>query len=119
MTSHPDGVFINASGTIEAVVYGFGGIVPTGLSFQAVSDASNYKVGTLAVSVFAASVKAALAASDTTMHRIAEGVSSGLTTWTAADVVTWVTYRRSLRALLSASSTVSLPERPPYPAGTL
>ena len=64
--------------------------------------------------------QAALDNSDITMHRIAEAVSLGLNSWTGGDVVAWVDYRRSLRAILSASSGMPgvLPVRPPYPAGT-
>jgi hypothetical protein len=58
--------------------------------------------------------------SDTTMHRIAEAVSLGLNTWTGTDVVAWVNWRRALRAIIdgSDSSSVSIPSRPSYPAGT-
>lgn len=61
-----------------------------------------------------------LDASDTTMHRIAEGVSLGTTSWTATDVVAWVVYRRALRALVSGTDTssTSIPAKPAYPAGT-
>lgn len=66
--------------------------------------------------------KSALDATDTTMHRIAEGVALGLTSWTAADVAAWVNYRKALRAILSETqpSTIptSLPTKPAYPAGT-
>lgn len=61
--------------------------------------------------------KAALDTADTTMIRIAEAVSLGLTTWTTADVVAWVNYRRALRVIVSAG-TGALPSRPSYPAGT-
>jgi len=63
---------------------------------------------------------AALATSDTTMHRIAEAVALGRNTWTGADVVAWVNYRRALRAIVSRSDTTSttLPTMPAYPAGT-
>jgi hypothetical protein len=67
---------------------------------------------------FIVSAQAALDASDTTMHRIAEGVSLGSTSWTGTDVVAWVTYRRALRALLSSTSAGTLPTKPAYPAGT-
>jgi hypothetical protein len=64
--------------------------------------------------------QAALDDSDTTMHRIAEAVSLGLNSWTGTDVVAWVDYRRSLRAIVSASSGTpgTLPTKPAYPAGT-
>jgi hypothetical protein len=62
---------------------------------------------------------AALDASDTTMHRIGEAVALALTSWTTADVVTFVTWRRALRAIVDGSSSATtLPARPAYPAGT-
>lgn len=65
--------------------------------------------------------KNALADADVTMNRITEAVALGLTTFTAADVVAFVNYRRSLRVIVSASSgdpTLALPAKPPYPSGT-
>lgn len=70
------------------------------------------------LATFKASAQAALDTTDTTMHRIAEAVSLGLSTWTTADVVAWVAYRRALRALLNATSPSALPTRPAFPAGT-
>ena len=67
---------------------------------------------------FVASVQLALDNSDTTMHRIAEGVALGLTTWTTADVASWVSYRRELRAQLHATVVGTLAAKPAYPAGT-
>ena len=67
---------------------------------------------------FIASAQAALDDSDTTMHRINEAVSLGLTTMTATDVVTFVNYRRSLRALLKSTTVGVLPTKPSYPIGT-
>lgn len=65
---------------------------------------------------------AALADSDKTMHRIGEAVALGKTTWTATDVVAFVQWRQSLRAIQSqpqpATIPSSLPTRPAYPAGT-
>jgi hypothetical protein len=63
---------------------------------------------------------AALTDSDTTMHRITEAVALGLNTWTGADVVAWITYRRALRAIANGGDMTSttLPTRPAYPAGT-
>ncbi|MFN3077645.1 MAG: hypothetical protein ABT940_12330, partial [Alphaproteobacteria bacterium] len=60
----------------------------------------------------------ALAASDTTMMRIGEAVSLGLTTWETADVVAWMTWRRSLRGLLDDHTVQDPPVRPAFPAGT-
>lgn len=64
--------------------------------------------------------RAALDKSDTTMHRICEAVALGKNAWTSADVVAWVNYRISLRAIISAPSGTpgALPTRPPFPAGT-
>lgn len=64
--------------------------------------------------------QAALDRTDTTMHRITEAISLGLNTPTSADVVAFVDYRRSLRAIVSTSSGTpgTLPARPAYPAGT-
>lgn len=69
---------------------------------------------------YQATAMAALNDSDTTMLRIAEGVTLGLTTWTAADVVAWADYRRALRVIAGAASGTAgmLPAKPPYPAGT-
>ena len=56
---------------------------------------------------------------DTTMHRISEAVALGLNTWTGADVVAWVDYRRALRAIANGSTTAAtLPAKPAYPVGT-
>ena len=66
---------------------------------------------------FIASVQSALDDTDTTMHRINEAVSLGLTTWTTADVVTFVNYRRALRALLKSTTVGVLPTKPAYPVG--
>lgn len=66
--------------------------------------------------------KAALDASDTTMHRITEAVSLGLTTLTTADVVAFMQWRRDLRSILSqsqpATTPTALPTKPAYPANT-
>lgn len=69
---------------------------------------------------FQASAQAALDKTDTTVHRVAEAVALGLTTWTTADVVAFMNYRRSLRAIVSAQSGTpgTLPTRPAYPANT-
>jgi hypothetical protein len=67
-------------------------------------------------------VRAALAVSDTTMHRIGEGVVLGKTSWAAADVVAFVQWRQKLRAVLSQAQPAvvpaGLPTQPPFPAGT-
>lgn len=61
--------------------------------------------------------QAALDKADTTMLRINEAISLGLNSWTGADVVAWVNYRRELRSIVS-SNAGSLPTQPAYPAGT-
>jgi hypothetical protein len=67
-----------------------------------------------------AAAAAVLARTDTTMHRITEAVALGTNTWTGADVVAWVSYRRALRQIADGSDTAAttLPIRPAYPAGT-
>lgn len=66
--------------------------------------------------------QSALTDSDTTMLRIAEAVALSDTTYTAADVVAFVNYRRELRAIMTAAQPAviptSLPTKPAYPAGT-
>ncbi len=118
--SKQNGVLINAEGTIASVVYGWGSaaVPPDGQTFMATQDTSGLAVGQPAVNVFIASVKEALSATDTTMFRINEATSLGLTTASAPDVVAWVNYRRALRDLLKASTITELPHRPSYPAGT-
>ena len=59
----------------------------------------------------------ALDAADITMHRIVEAVALGSNSWTSADVVAWVEYRRALRQIIDGSST-TYPSKPSYPAGT-
>ena len=64
---------------------------------------------------------AALNRSDTTMHRITEAISLGLTMQTSADTVAYVQWRRSLRSIVSAATgdaTTVIPAEPPYPTGT-
>ena len=63
---------------------------------------------------------AALAESDKTMVRIQEAIALALNTWTSADVVAWVNYRRALRAIVASSTGTNqtLPTQPAYPAGT-
>lgn len=64
--------------------------------------------------------RAAIAASDVTMLRVADAVAVGKTTWTTADVVAWATYRRALRGIIDGTDTAAtaLPARPAYPANT-
>jgi hypothetical protein len=118
--STQNGVLINSGGTIVSIVLGWAqsAVAPEGQTFSAVDNVSEFTPGQPALSMFTASVKTALDASDKTMFRISEAVTLGLTTWSTADVVAWVTYRRALRALLGASTVTSLPARPAYPVGT-
>lgn len=71
---------------------------------------------------YQAQAKAALEASDVTMHRILESVILGNTTTWTADEQAFVNWRRALRAILSQTQPVTiptaLPTKPPYPAGT-
>ncbi len=64
--------------------------------------------------------KTALAATDTTMLRIADAVAVGKTTWTTEDVAAWAAYRRALREIVNGTDTTStvLPVAPAYPANT-
>ncbi len=64
--------------------------------------------------------RAAIAETDVTMLRVADAVAVGKTSWTAADVVAWATYRRALRAIIEGTDPTStaLPARPAYPANT-
>ncbi|MDE3022911.1 MAG: hypothetical protein KGI54_13815 [Pseudomonadota bacterium] len=66
--------------------------------------------------------KAALDKTDITVNRVAEGVAVGTCAWTNADVVAYMNYRRSLRAILTEAqpSTIptSLPTPAPFPAET-
>ena len=70
------------------------------------------------LSDFQASAKDALAATSVTMERIVEGISLGTTTANAPDVVAWMNYRKALRACITATVAGTLPNKPPYPAGT-
>ncbi len=69
--------------------------------------------------VFQGQAKQALA-DDITPDRIMEAVALGLNSFTGADVVAWVNYRRELRAIVSAPTGTpgTLPVKPAYPAGT-
>lgn len=118
--STSDGVLINTGGTIASVVYGWNqsATPPSGLTFTAVADPSTLLAGQPAVAVFIASVQAALDASDTTVLRVGEAVSLGLTTFITPDVVAWTTYRRALRTLLKSQTVATLPTRPAYPVGS-
>ena len=64
--------------------------------------------------------KAALEATSVTMERIHEAILLGTTSASAPDVIAFMNYRRSLRAIVSAASGTpgTLPARPAYPAGT-
>jgi hypothetical protein len=66
--------------------------------------------------------KAKLADTDIVVTRIAEAVALGNTTFQAADVVAYMSYRRALRGIVSATITgdpnAPLPKQPAYPAGT-
>jgi len=65
--------------------------------------------------------QAAMDKTSVTMERIVEGVALGTCALTNADVIAFMTYRKSLRAIISAATgdpTKTLPPRPSYPAGT-
>jgi len=84
------------------------------------NQASPYQPPSITLEVLKTQAQAELDKSDLTMHRVAEGVALGKTTWQAADVVSWVNYRIALRNLISSNSysPLTLPIKPPYPAGT-
>lgn len=71
---------------------------------------------------YQAGARETLGASDTSMLRIYEAVILGATTMAAADVVAFVQWRQTLRAILSASQPddipTDLPAMPAYPVGT-
>ena len=71
---------------------------------------------------YKASIQAALDATDITVHRVIEAVALGKTSLTTADVVAYMQYRSSLRAILSeaqpATIPTALPTKPAYPANT-
>ena len=64
--------------------------------------------------------QSALTKTDTTMLRVQEAITLGLTTATTADVVAFVQYRKALRAIVDGTDTTStsLPVKPAYPGGT-
>lgn len=71
---------------------------------------------------YQAQAQAALNKTDITVNRITEGVVKGTCALTNADVVAYMNYRESLRAILTQAqpSTIptSLPTPAPYPVGT-
>lgn len=83
-------------------------------AFQAIQSAA---AAAQVVASLVSSAMASLTESDETMKRIQEAVSLDLTTWTTADVVAWINYRRVLRQIISTKSG-NLPTKPPYPIGT-
>lgn len=68
--------------------------------------------------VFLREVQSKLNASDITINRITEAVVLGETSWTTADVISYIQYRRTLRNLLVSGVINNIPEQPPYPLGT-
>ena len=64
--------------------------------------------------------QSALTKTDTTMLRVQEAITLGLTTVTTADVVALVQYRKALRAIVGGTDTTStsLPVKPAYPVGS-
>lgn len=81
-------------------------VVPSAAELKARSDAAAW-------SAYQQQARTALVASDTTMHRCVENQ--------VAVPAAWATYRKALRAIISASAgdpSIALPARPAYPAGT-
>lgn len=62
--------------------------------------------------------KRLLEETDNTVLRISEAVSSGAITFTSADVVAFMAYRKELRSFITESKTDDLPVKPDYPEGT-
>jgi hypothetical protein len=63
----------------------------------------------------------ALASTDITVSRITEGVVKGTCALTNADVVAYMNYRESLRAILTQAQPTTIPTSlptAPFPAGT-
>lgn len=86
------------------------------------SDAYAAQQLTLQWQAYQAQAHQALAKTDITVNRITEGVVKGTCVLTNADVVAYMNYRGSLRAILTQAqpSTIptSLPTHAPLPAGT-
>ncbi len=61
--------------------------------------------------------KILLSATDVVVTRISEAVSLGETTLGAEDVIDYMNYRRTLRAIVGGSEDL-IPLAPPYPQGT-
>lgn len=63
-----------------------------------------------------------LSVSDITMGRIFEAVALGNTTYSAADVIAFIQWRKTIRTILSQKQPKSIPPtlpiKPPFPAGT-
>ncbi|HEY6022173.1 MAG TPA: hypothetical protein VIY48_20595, partial [Candidatus Paceibacterota bacterium] len=64
------------------------------------------------LAAFQQSARLALEATSVTMERITEAVSVGATSFTAADVVAWMNYRKALRTCVSATTVGTLPTKP-------
>lgn len=70
---------------------------------------------------YQAFANAVLQSTDAVIPRIVEAVVLGKNSFSSADVVTFVTWRDQLRAIISAPAgdpTASLPAQPAFPAGT-
>lgn len=63
-------------------------------------------------------IRALLEESDATLGRVQEAVTLGITSSLAQDVVSFIAYRRALRALLSSTTVQTIPTKPAYPSGT-
>ena len=94
--------------------------VKIGWRYDGAAFVASAVVAPAAPASLAVPARRALDASDATMHRITEAVALGLNSWTALDVVAWITYRRALRAIIDGNDTVvmALPTKPGYPVGT-
>lgn len=76
------------------------------------------ELDSMALQTFIQSVQSAIDDTDRTMIRISQGVVLGTCAFTNSDVIAFVNYIHALRALLGSTKAVTLPSKPPYPAGS-
>lgn len=63
-------------------------------------------------------IQKALDETTITVQRIHNAIVLGRTTALTQDIIDFLNYIDELRALLSSTSVISLPTKPPYPANT-
>lgn len=117
---------IDPSGLSASTIYANGSTESRLLSAIPVTDTiiplTSAQLSAQQWAAYQLSAKLALMSSDETVTRVSEAISLGLTTATTSDVVTFMQYRKSLRAILTQAQPTtiptSLPTKPPYPANT-